>query len=131
MGDGRSQACATPGGARGAWNAAPGGEHRQAFSLDATRREPLLRLAALHCRLCEFEAAEQFARESLAIPHTSPYPEIESNYTWTPHSILYWSLFWLGRRDEARAHWEICLDLAPQESQAEEHARFFPPSTTV
>jgi len=103
----------------------------RALALDSTRREPLLRLASLYSRRGEFEAAVQRARQSLAIPRTCAYPELEANYTWVPHSILYWSLFWLGRRDEARAHWEICHRLAPDEEIIRDHARLFPPASAV
>jgi tetratricopeptide (TPR) repeat protein len=101
--------------------------YRRAFTLDPTRREPLLRLATTCCRSGEFEAAAQCASQSLTIPHTSPYPELEANYTWIPHSLLYWSLFWLGQKDQARAHWETYRSLAPEDGTMLEHARLFPP----
>jgi tetratricopeptide (TPR) repeat protein len=103
--------------------------YRRAFSLDATRREPLLRLAALCCRHAEFETAVAAAREALTIPCTSAFPEPAANYTWIPHSILYWSLFWLGRKSEARVHWETYLSLATGTSLTltKDHARLFPP----
>ena len=103
--------------------------YRRAFTVDPTRREPLLRLATTCCRLGEFEVAAQCASQSLAIPHTNPYPELEANYTWIPHSLLYWSLFWLGQKDEARAHWETYRSLAPEDSTTREHARLFPPAS--
>jgi len=103
--------------------------YRRAFTLDPTRREPLLRLAMTCCRLCEFEATAQCASQSLEIPDTSPYPEVEANYTWVPHSLLYWSLFWLGHKDQARAHWEIYRSLVPDDSMTREHARLFPPAS--
>jgi len=101
--------------------------YRRAFTVDPTRREPLLRLAATCCRSGEFEVAAQYASQSLTIPHTNPYPELEGNYTWVPHSLLYWSLFWLGRKDEARAHWEIYRSMVPEDDTTREHARLFPP----
>ena len=107
--------------------------YRRAFTLDPTRREPLLRLATTCCRLGEFEVAAQCASQSLAIPHTNPYPELEANYTWIPHSLLYWSLFWLGQKDQARAHWEAYRSLypAPDDSTIREHARLFPPASVA
>ena len=102
--------------------------YQRAAELDPSRREPLLQLATLFSRQGEFEAAAETARRALTIPHTSALPEPDANYTWIPHSILYWSLFWLGRKDEARTHWEICLSLAPQQSRAREYARLFAPA---
>jgi tetratricopeptide (TPR) repeat protein len=103
--------------------------YRRAFTLDPTRREPLVRLATTCCRMGEFETAAQCASQSLTIPRTNPYPEMEGNYTWIPHSLLYWSLFWLGHKDEARVHWEAYRSLAPEGSVTQEHARLFPPAT--
>lgn len=105
--------------------------YRRAFDLDPTRREPLLRLAAARCRAGDFDAAAGHASQALAIPRTSPYPELEENYTWIPHSLLYWSLFWLGRKDEAREHWEIYRALAPEEAWTRDHARLFPPAVAA
>ena len=102
--------------------------YRRAFTIDPTRREPLLRLAAVSCRAADFDAAADWARQSLAIPRTSAYPELEANYTWLPHCLLYWSLFWLRRRDEARTHWEAYLALVPEEDKYQEHARLFLPA---
>ena len=103
--------------------------YRRAFTVDPTRREPLLRLAATCCRLGEFEVAARCASQSLAIPYTNPYPEIEANYTWIPHSFLYWSLFWLGQKEQARAHWEAYRSMAPEDSVPREHVRLFPPAS--
>lgn len=100
--------------------------YRQAIALDTGRREPLLRLAALSCRLKDFDVATDAALQALTIPYSSALPEHEANYTWMPHSILYWSLFWLGRKAEARAHWETYLSLAPERRQSDDHARLFP-----
>jgi glycosyltransferase involved in cell wall biosynthesis len=105
--------------------------YRHAFSLDATRREPLLRLATLCGARGEFEATIESARQALEIPHTSAYPEREANYTWIPHALLYWSLFWLGRKGEAQVHWETCMALAPDESGARKHARLFPQASAA
>ena len=105
--------------------------YRRAFTLDPTRREPLLRLATLCCRRGEFEVAAQYANLSLTIPHTNGYPEVAANYTWIPHSLLYWSLFWLGRKDEARAHWETYRSLVPEDGMTWEHARLFPPASVA
>jgi tetratricopeptide (TPR) repeat protein len=99
--------------------------YHRAAAIDATRREPRLRLASLCCRRGDFAACVEHAQQALAIPWTSPYPELEANYTWLPHALLYWSLFWLGRRTDARAHWEICRDSVPGDPVIASHGRFF------
>jgi glycosyltransferase involved in cell wall biosynthesis len=100
--------------------------YRCASTVDGTRREPLLRLAALCSRRGDFQGAATYAAEALTIARTSAYAEPDANYTWLPHSLLYWSLFWLGRREEARRHWETCRRLAPGDPQVRDHARLFP-----
>ncbi len=100
--------------------------YERAFSIDPSRREALLRHATICSRLCDFENAARLARQALDIPHTNAYPEPESNYTWLPHSLLYWNLFWLGRRDEARVHWDAYRSQAPGSMIMKEHARLFP-----
>jgi tetratricopeptide (TPR) repeat protein len=101
--------------------------YRRAFAIDPTRREPLLRLAMTSCRRGEFDAAAHWARQALTVDRTNAYPELEANYTWFPHAVLYWSLFWLGRRDEARVHWDAYLSLVPGKEMVRPHARLFPP----
>lgn len=105
--------------------------YRRAFTLEPTRREPLLRLATICCRRGEFEIAAQYANQSLTIPHTSGYPEHEANYTWLPHSLLYWCLFWLGQKDQARVHWETYRSLVPEDGMIWEHARLFPSASVA
>lgn len=103
----------------------------QAMAIDPTRREPLLRLAALCAWRGDFEGAAIHAAACLRLPRTSIYPELDANYTYLPHSLLYWSLFWLGRRDEARMHWDICRRLAPENPRFRDHARLFPATTVT
>jgi glycosyltransferase involved in cell wall biosynthesis len=103
-------------------------QYRRAARVDPTRREPLLRLAALHCRRGEFDAAVAATRDALTVPRTSGFAELDANYTWLPHSILYWCLFWLGRHAEARHHWDTCRRLAPDLATVAGHARLFPPA---
>lgn len=102
--------------------------YRRAHEADPSRREPLLRLASFACGRGDFAAAERWARASLGLARTCSYAELAANYTWRPHSLLYWSLFWLGRREEARAHWETYLSLCPPDEVVLQHARLFPPS---
>jgi tetratricopeptide (TPR) repeat protein len=100
--------------------------HR-AIALDRTRREPFLRLAGLHSRRGEFDESTGWAYRALTVRQVSGYPEPDDYYTWVPHSLLYWGLFWLGRRDEAREHWETCRRLVPENVRILEHLRLFGP----
>jgi tetratricopeptide (TPR) repeat protein len=99
--------------------------YRRAIAIDATRREPLLRLAALCQAREDFAGAVAHATAALAIPRTSAFAEADANYGPSPHVLLYWALFWLGRRADAREHWETARRLAPARLDVRAHARLF------
>jgi tetratricopeptide (TPR) repeat protein len=99
--------------------------YRRAFAVDATRREPLIRLAALAAHRGEFEASVAYATDALTIPRTSAFAESDANYSYLPRMFMYWGLFWVGRQAEARTHWEECHRLAPEHPMIQEHARLF------
>lgn len=99
--------------------------YKRAFAVDPTRREPLIRLAALASHRGEFEASVAYAAEALTIPRTSAFAESDANYSYLPRTFMYWGLFWVGRQAEARAHWEECRRLAPEDPMIQEHARLF------
>jgi tetratricopeptide (TPR) repeat protein len=88
-------------------------------------RDPWLRLAALRSGRGDFAGAAACGERALAIGTRSRAPERDANYTWLPHALLYWSLFWLGRHDEARRHWEACRSLVPADERIREHGRLF------
>jgi tetratricopeptide (TPR) repeat protein len=99
--------------------------YSRACTLDATRREPLLRLAELFRKQGDLRGSVTYAATALTVPRTNGYLEREANYTYLPHAILYWGLFWLGQKREARQHWEACLQLAPDNLYFQQHAKLF------
>jgi hypothetical protein len=99
--------------------------YRRAKALDATRREPFLRLAALCQARADLDGVVEHATAALAIPRTSAFAEADAHYGYLPHALLYWALFWLGRRGEARDHWETARRLAPDRADVAAHARLF------
>lgn len=100
--------------------------YSRASAADSSWRDPFLRRAALASTRGDFAAAVLLAERALAVPYPSGATEVEANYTWRPHAILYWSLFWLGQRDDARRHWEAFVSLAPSAVvAATRHARLF------
>jgi tetratricopeptide (TPR) repeat protein len=92
---------------------------------DPSRRDPLLHLARHALSRGDHQAAASFATAALAIPPRVGFSEPEANLREAPHAILYWALLWLGRRSEARSHFEICRRLDPSNPTYEEHAKFF------
>ncbi len=93
---------------------------------DSGRRDPLLRLAVRCSAKGDMQGAASFAAAALSIPPLAGVSEAEANHTTRPHEVLYWSLLWLGRLDEARAHFQACRRLDPDNLLYAEHARFFP-----
>lgn len=99
---------------------------------DSSRRDPLLRLATRRSASGDMQGAASFAAAALSIPPRTGVSEAEENHGSRPHAILYWALLWLGRREEARAHFEACRRLDPSNALLEGHAKLFaapfPPS---
>lgn len=97
----------------------------RAAQRDPSRRDPLLRMARRCLSQGELQAAASFAAAALSIPARLDMPEPEENLTTGPHAILYWSLLWLGRREEAKWHFERCRSLDPLNPVYAEHAALF------
>lgn len=100
-------------------------EYSRAHAIDGSRREPWLRLARLHSRRGEFEACAQACRAALKIRTRGMFTEADENFTHLPHSLLYWSLFWMGEREAAEVHWRNCLAFEPHNSKFSGDAKLF------
>lgn len=98
---------------------------QKSYDLDPARRSALLDLAELYSTQSNFQGCIILANIALTIPRTSNWGEDEIEYTWRPHALLYWALFWSGRKDEARMHWERCIELAPHNPRFRKHAILF------
>lgn len=92
---------------------------------DPRRRDPFIQLARRAMAAGDLQAAASFASAALSIPAQVGLSEPEDNHLAGPHAILYWALLWLGRRDEARKHFAICLKLDPQNPVYRDHAKLF------
>jgi tetratricopeptide (TPR) repeat protein len=92
---------------------------------DPGHRHPLIQLARVFVEAGNFQAAASFATAALSIPARVSYTELEENLREGPHAILYWALFWLGRRTEAQEHFRACMEMDPQNPIYLDHARLF------
>ena len=97
----------------------------KAIRRDPSRRDPLLHLARRRLAAGDFQGAVSFATAALQIPARVGLSESEENLRDGPHAVLYWALFWLGRRDEARGHFRICLEQDPKNPVYRGHAKLF------
>ncbi|MBP6704951.1 MAG: glycosyltransferase [Vicinamibacteria bacterium] len=88
-------------------------EMRQAALRSPTQREPWIRLA-VHCfDRGEMQSAISFAEAALAIPADPATIPSSLEASAELHGILYRALLSLGRRDEARPHFDKCRALDP------------------
>lgn len=97
----------------------------KAAARDSARRDPWLNLAARRLDEGDLQGAVSFATAALAIPARAGLSEPEENFSTRPHTILYWALFWLGRREEAKTHFDACRRLDPGNPVYRDHARLF------
>jgi len=78
----------------------------KAYVLDGSRREALIRIAQLYYKKNDHQRTAAFAAAALTIPWNNFYCNQMSEYTFTPHELLYISLWWLGDRQGSKEHWE-------------------------
>lgn len=84
-----------------------------AFDACPTRREPLMKIAEYYYHAKSAPHARAFACAALEIPPNDFYASFQPYYEHIPHEILYWALWHLGRKDEAKLHFDKCLAYQP------------------
>jgi glycosyltransferase involved in cell wall biosynthesis len=97
----------------------------QAFLLDGTRREPLMRLARYFYGRGDHHKTAAYAAAALAIPRQGNYMENEDNYRQGPHELLYVSLWHLGDRRESKYHWKQAIDYQPKNPKFLHDGQFY------
>lgn len=96
-----------------------------AYDTCPTRREPLMKIAEYYYRSKSPHHAAVYATAALEIPHSTFYASFQPYYEHYPHEILYWALWNLGRRDDARTHFDKCLAFKPHSTQYLHDYRLF------
>jgi len=79
------------------------------------RRSPWLRLAKYWFGKNNLVLTAAYAKGALQIPYLEFYMNEMEDYTCLPHHYLYWALWYLNRKSEAKKHWKICLKYKPTE----------------
>jgi glycosyltransferase involved in cell wall biosynthesis len=97
----------------------------EAWKLDGNRRLALVRIADHYYKTKDPQRCATFAHAALTVPKDSFYGNHESDYTWYPHEMLYWSSWQLGQKDAARISWNIARRYSPTNSKYLHDARFF------
>ena len=103
----------------------------KAFLADGTRREPLLRLADYFFTKNDPYNVAAFASAALVLPPHNYYMDSQDDYRQRPHGLLYWSLFYLGRKEEAAYHWAKALKYQPRNPKFLSDAQFFGGQTAI
>ena len=105
----------------------------KAFLADGTRREPLLRLADYFFTKNDPHKVAAFASAALVLPPHNYYMDSQDDYRQRPHELLYWSLFYLGRKEEEEAayHWAKALKYQPRNPKFLSDAQFFGGQTAI
>jgi hypothetical protein len=93
--------------------------------MDASRREPLMRLATHYWKADDKQRAAAYASAALTVPWSGFYANRAEHYAHEPHECLYWALWWLGDREGAARHWEAALRFQPLNAKFQHEARFF------
>ena len=88
-------------------------------------RDSLLQMASRSLAEGDMQVEVSFASAALSIPAQAAASRPADTPSLRPHEILYWALLWLGRNDEAKAHFEICREADPANPLYLDHARLF------
>lgn len=99
--------------------------YNEAYTIFSGWREPFMRLAIIYQKLDDFQRSISYASGALMIYKTSGFQEPMINYSWLPHSILYWGLYWLNKKEEAKKHFNICMEIDPNNQKFINDSVFF------
>jgi len=87
--------------------------YSQAFYIDNSRREPLIKLAQFFLHNQNYKSAICYAKAAMEIPWTPFYANDKACYEHLPHEILYKSYGWIGNIPEAQKHLLKALGYIP------------------
>jgi tetratricopeptide (TPR) repeat protein len=99
--------------------------YHEAFVIDATRREPFMRLADYYYRKNDYQRVACYCEAALQIPENRFYSNHHDLYTYKPHELLYWAHYWLGNKDKAKQHWQKAIEYVPTHPKFNQDRIFF------
>ncbi len=86
---------------------------QESYTVCGDRREPLIRLAGHYQRKNDYKRAAAYASASLVLPSWPFYSNEEANYTYRPHEILYWALWYLDDKLGSKGHYDKAFAFQP------------------
>lgn len=98
----------------------------EAYHIEPQRREPLMHIAEYYYREKQPQPAAAYAMAALQVPRKQGlYMDHIPHYTYMPHEVLYWALWHLGRKAEAREHWRLCREHVPESEKYAQDEQWF------
>jgi glycosyltransferase involved in cell wall biosynthesis len=97
----------------------------EAIKVDASRREPMLKLAEFYKSKKDYLRTAIFAEASLPILESNFYSNHQPNYREVPHCHLYWAYFYLGQKERAKEHFKKAEALNPKNPAIIHDKQFF------
>src|SRR5271157_3428317 len=101
--------------------------YHQAFLIDPTRRESLMRLADYFWRHNDPQKVACYCMAALEIPENDCYCNVAADYTFGPHAMLYWAKWWLGDREGSKYHWQKAIAYDPNNPKYIADGQFYEP----
>jgi glycosyltransferase involved in cell wall biosynthesis len=98
---------------------------QKATLMDASRREPWMRLADHFFRKGDHQKTASYAAAALTIPWADFYANNVAHYRDQPHALLYWALWWLGDREGSFTHWRKARELNPDHPKYRQDSVFY------
>jgi len=87
--------------------------YQQAFNLDGSRRESLIRLARFYKTKNKPQRVACYVAAAMEIPWNAFYANFRNHYTNEPEELMYWAKGWLGDIPAARKHLLKALEYCP------------------
>lgn len=101
--------------------------YHKSFQICAQRRAPFIRLCELYQKRQDYQRLACYAMAALQIKNKLYYMDLMSDYTYKPHEILYYALWYLNRKDEAKIHFDLAASYIPEYTKFLEDQKFFYP----
>jgi len=99
--------------------------YNRSFLIDSSRREALIKLAEFYYYKGDHQRTAAYAAAALTIPESSFYANNKAHYTWYPHEMLYWALWYLGDKEGSKYHFEKALAFRPDHQKYLDAKQFY------
>ena len=105
--------------------------YHQAFQIDGSRREALIRLADQYYKEGDHQKVACYAAAAMQIPWSNFYANIQSHYTTYPDELMYWATWYLGRHEESKQHFDKVFAMNPTNSKYLHDYQYYHPLPKV